>query len=414
MKTKRRKLGALLGIIFVLLTCACASGTNGKNQSQESSGSGIQVNAEESKKQKRAEDPAGKSDSPLSGQMEVHFIDVGQADSILVKMPGAAMLVDAGKNEDGELVASYLREQGITRLDYVIGTHPHEDHIGGMDYVIQNFEIGDVILPGKTHTSKTYMDVLQAIQDKGLSITQAFAGQQFSLGEASFTVLSPKEDADFGDELNNWSVAIRLVYGDNSFVMTGDAEGEAEKEILSTGLELKADVWKAGHHGSETSNTDEILQAVQPEYAVISCGKSNQYGHPDESTLEKFKEADIAFFRTDEQGTIIAKCDGNTITWSTQPTTSMKAGAKTSKEKDEDTQPENQAEDPAKPTKDDEEGSQDNEPENTGAVLVHITETGTKYHQAGCQYLKDSDIEVTLEDAKDRGLEPCGKCKPPQ
>lgn len=401
----KRWLGIGIPMLFLITSAGCGSQVDSKSVSDTASdviveSSTLDVTSEQS--------------------MKVHFIDVGQADCILIQTPSASMLVDAGKNEDGGKVVSYLQQQGISRLDYVIGTHPHEDHIGGMDDVIRSFEIGEVILPGKTHTSKTYMDVLQAVQDKGLQITQATAGQEFGLGVASFTVLSPKEGADYGDNLNNWSVSIKLVNGNNSFVMTGDAESTAENDILSNGIDLKADVWKAGHHGSVTSNTDAMLQAVSPQYTVISCGVNNIYGHPNQEILQRFAAQNIQIFRTDEQGTIVAVSDGNQITWNVQSSTTMASGDRQTDQINEDNESVNQEEVDAvteqQPQVDapvDEEQNQAVDSD-TSQVLVHITEAGSKYHNDGCRYLKDSDIEVTLGEAKERGLEPCSQCNPPQ
>ena len=313
--------------------------------------------------------------------LEVHFLDVGQADSILIKTSDAAMLVDAGKNEDGKKVVTYLQQQGITRLDYVVGTHPHEDHIGGLDDVIRSFDVENVILPEKIHTSQTYMDVLAAIQEKGLQITQANTGQEYQLGDAKITILSPKPGVDYGDNLNNWSIGIKLVYGDNSFVMAGDAEDAAERDIIGSGIDLKADVWKAGHHGSKTSNSEAMLDAVSPTYAVISCGVNNQYGHPDQEILQRFAQHNIQTFRTDQQGTIIASSDGAHISWNTKEASMEAAQVPNKTEQD--------------PT-------------------VYITKAGTKYHTDGCKYLKNSYIEVKLSEARNRGLEPCSVCNPPQ
>lgn len=337
---------------------------------------------------------------PENASMEVSFLDVGQADCILIQSEGHSMLVDAGKNEDGETIVSYLESKGISRLDYVVGTHPHEDHIGGLDVVIRTFSVGTVILPDKIHTSKTFEDVLTAIENKGLEITLAKPGDTYTLGKGSFTILSPGRD--YGDTLNNWSVGIRLVNGSNSFIMTGDGEQEAETDILSTGLTLKSDVLKAGHHGSETSNSDSFLDAVQPQYAVISCGKENQYGHPDLSVLENFRKRGISVFRTDEQGTITAVSDGTSITWNAEPSGSMEAGVPQTETDSEDIEPANQEQD-KEPAKDP--GTAEND-------MVHITETGEKYHREGCRYLKDSDLEITREEAEKRGLTPCGKCRP--
>ena len=261
-------------------------------------------------------DSAQSSVPAVHGQLKVHFLDVGQADSILIQTADAAMLVDAGTNEAGASVVSYIRSQGIETLDYVIGTHPHEDHIGGLDDVIRQLNVKEIILPDKIHTTKTFEDVLDAMEEKNLSVTTANQGDDYSLGDAGFTIIAPCEGKDYKDELNNWSVGIRLVYGDTSFVMTGDAEKEAEADMLASGENLQGDVWKAAHHGSSTSNTGQMLDAVQPTYAVISCGKDNSYGHPHKETLEAFEKRGIQVFRTDEQGTIVATSDGKSLTFS--------------------------------------------------------------------------------------------------
>lgn len=261
----------------------------------------------------------------LSGSMQVHFIDVGQADCILICTDEKTMLVDAGNNDDADTILSYLGEQGVTRLDYVIGTHPHEDHIGSLDKVIAALDIGEVFLPDKMATTKTFEDVLTAIDEKGLTFTVPKVGDTYSLGEGSFTILAPGE-RDYGDEMNNWSIGIKVEFGATSFVMCGDAELLAESDIVATGLDLKATVFKAGHHGSATSNSNAMLDAVQPEFMVISCGKDNKYGHPHQETMDKLKERNIAFFRTDEQGTVVAETNGRSILWNRQPSDSYKTG----------------------------------------------------------------------------------------
>lgn len=253
---------------------------------------------------------------PVEGHMQVHFLDVGQADCTLIRTDDAAMLIDAGNDEDGQWIVDYIREQGIERLDYVIGTHPHEDHIGGMDTVIEQLSVENVILPDVGADNGFYDAVNKMITAKQVGVHLAEQGQKYELDDAEFTVLSPVRD--YGDELNNWSVGIRLTHGENAFVFTGDAEELAEIDMVESGLALRADVWKAGHHGSESSNTDWILDVVDPDYTVISCGKDNSYGHPHASVLREFERRGIEVFRTDEQGTIVAECDGERIMWNVE------------------------------------------------------------------------------------------------
>ncbi|MBO5197017.1 MAG: MBL fold metallo-hydrolase [Lachnospiraceae bacterium] len=247
-------------------------------------------------------------------ELSVHFIDVGQADCILIRTGSHAMLIDAGNNDDAERITDYLNTQGITGLDYVIGTHPHEDHIGSLDTVLFNFDVKKVILPEVAHTSSTFEDVLTALETKDLTVTAPVPGSTYSLGTAAFQILAP--NADYGDNLNNWSVGIRLTHGDVAFVMIGDAEKAAEADILKQGYDLSANVYKAGHHGSETSNSRELLEAINPSAVVITCEKGNSYGHPHSSVLSLFKDLGITnIYRTDEQGTIIAVSDGRTVTF---------------------------------------------------------------------------------------------------
>ena len=257
----------------------------------------------------------------ISGTVKVHFIDVGQGDSILIQSGKECMLVDAGTNETGTEVVRYLKSLGISRLAYLIGTHPHEDHIGGLDDVIHSFDIGTVIMPDVSHTTRTYEDVLDALIDKDLKVTKPVPGTVYHLGEASFTILSPTEEVEqqaaAAGDLNNLSVGLRLTFGANAFVMCGDAETLSEEAIVESGLTLKADVLKLGHHGSSTSTCDSFLQAVSPSIAVVSCGKDNSYGHPHRETMDKLAAEGITVYRTDEQGTLTATSDGSVITWNT-------------------------------------------------------------------------------------------------
>lgn len=211
------------------------------------------------------------TEPPANHGVTVHFIDVGQADCILIESNKHFMLVDAGNNDDADTIVSYLNEQGVEKLEYVIGTHPHEDHIGSLDTVINTYEIGTLIMTPKAHTTKTFEDVVSAIESKGLSVTAPVTGKTYLIGDSTFTILSPGSNKDYGDEYNNWSVGIKLTNGSKSFVMCGDAEAEAEQDILKTGIDLRADVLKLGHHGSDTSTADSFLDTVQPKYAVISC-----------------------------------------------------------------------------------------------------------------------------------------------
>lgn len=251
-----------------------------------------------------------------STDLEVHFIDVGQGDSILIKQGGSSMLIDAGDNGYGKTVVNYLNANNIQKLDYVIGTHPHADHIGGLDDVINTFDIGKVIMPKVTSNTKTFEDVITAIRNKGLKITTPVVGDTFELEGAKFTILGPNSEK-YGN-LNNYSVVVKLEYGENSFLFTGDVEALAEKEVLDNGLNIKADVLKVAHHGSDTSNTDVFLNKVNPKYAVIQVGENNRYKHPDNIVLERLKARNITTYRNDLNGTVLAISDGNIISFKTE------------------------------------------------------------------------------------------------
>ena len=263
----------------------------------------------------RAEDSSSSTD-PLDIGLVVHFIDVGQGDSILLESDNHFMLVDAGENDQADTVISYLENAGVCALDYVVGTHPHSDHIGGLDKVIEHFDVSNVILPPVEHTTRTFEDVLDAVEAKDLKITRPKVGDTRSLGRANFTILAPNDD--YGKDLNDWSVGLRVTYGDNRFVMCGDAETLAEADMLKNGIDLSADVLKLGHHGSSTSSSPAFLDAVNPSVAIISCGQGNSYGHPHRETMEKLSERNITVYRTDEDGSITAACDGENIIWGTE------------------------------------------------------------------------------------------------
>ncbi|MBC7341776.1 MAG: MBL fold metallo-hydrolase [Clostridia bacterium] len=261
-----------------------------------------------------AQPPAETPGPAPEGKLQVYFLDVGQADSILVKFPGGqTMLVDAGNNDDGPGIVSYLKQQGVKKIDYLVATHPHSDHLGGMDTVINAFPIGKVYMPKVAHTTKTYEDVLRAIQANGLKVTAARAGVSvLQDGALSVSLVAPCGSGY--EDLNDWSAVVKIKFGSTAFLLAGDARGPSESEMLTSGADLKADVLKVGHHGSRHSTTSAFLKAVSPKYAVISVGAGNPYGHPAPETLAKLEGAGIQVFRTDRDGTILAESDGKTVT----------------------------------------------------------------------------------------------------
>ena len=250
--------------------------------------------------------------------VKVSYIDVGQGDSILIQTPnGKNMLIDAGTNESSDKVTSYLKSLGITQLDIIAGTHPHEDHIGGIDAVINMFKVGKIYMPNVTITTQTFEDVITAIKNKGITVNTPTPGTTVDLDpDVKLEILAPNS-ATY-DDLNNYSIVFKLTYGNKSFLFEGDAEALSENEMISKGYNLSADVLKVGHHGSNSSTSDAFLVAVSPKYAVISVGKGNTYGHPTQTTLDKLKKASVTVYRTDVNGTVVATCDGQNIIFDTQ------------------------------------------------------------------------------------------------
>lgn len=251
-----------------------------------------------------------------SGSCSIHFIDVGQGDSTLICTGDETLLIDAGENNKGDEVLLYLNRLGITKLDYVIGTHAHSDHIGGLDTVINGIEVENIILsdlPEKMiPTTKTYTDLLEAIVGRDVNLIVAEPKATYNIGGGTLTLLAPVDD-DYSD-LNDFSIVSRFDFGEKSILITGDAEEKAEKDILQSGAYLNADILKVGHHGSDTSSSKAFLEAVSPEIAVIEVGVGNKYGHPMADTITKLSMMGVKTYRTDLNGSIVITIDGDNIT----------------------------------------------------------------------------------------------------
>lgn len=251
----------------------------------------------------------------------VHFIDVGQADCALLECGGQYMLIDGGNRDDGQLVVSYLEQQGVEELEAVVCTHAHEDHVGGLPSVLAVYPTKAVYAPTKTYASKVFDDFLYYTDQQGLEVILPVPGDTMTLGAAQVTVLGPVKTYA---ETNDTSIVLRLEFGQTSFLFTGDMEVAAENDMLDywenrPGM-LDADVLKVGHHGSNTSTGYRFLYEVSPEYGVISVGKDNSYGHPHAEPLSRLNQAGVVLLRTDELGTVVAVSDGQevTFTWANQ------------------------------------------------------------------------------------------------
>jgi len=244
--------------------------------------------------------------------LQVHFMDVGQADSILVIAPnGQTLLVDGGNTDDGPRVVSYLKSLGVKELSAVVATHPHEDHIGGLDTILHNFPPKQIYMPNGTSTTKTFEDFINAVNASGAKKIRAKAGGKLDVSGISGIFLAPNSDQY--EDLNNYSAVLKITFGKVSFLLAGDAEEVSEAEMLKNGQDLQATVLKVGHHGSTSSTTSAFLKAVSPKYAVISVGVNNDYGHPAQITLNKLANAGVQVYRTDQGGTIVATSDGDTV-----------------------------------------------------------------------------------------------------
>lgn len=312
-----------------------------------------------------------------SSDLVVHFIDVGQGDSILVQTPSQNILIDGGERTAGPIVVEYLRTQGIKGLDIVISTHPHSDHIGGLIDVLKTFPVKEVIDPAIVHATKTYEEFLTLIDRKNIIFTEGRAGMTRDLGDGiTMSLLHPTSPS--ARNLNDASVVAKVNYDKVSFLFTGDAEAVSEKEMISRGTKLQSTVLKVGHHGSRTSTSPAFLNAVSPAVAVIMLGADNKYGHPHPETISKLTTAGVKIYRTDLHGTIVISTDGETITIQT-------------------------------------ENKSDLEPVSKNRYVG--SKNSDIYHFPACRFAKTIKPEnlvwfSSTAEAKAAGYRPCGTCKP--
>ncbi len=256
----------------------------------------------------------------LDGEIMVYFFDVGQSDSILIMAPEYNVLIDAGDNDCADALEKYLDDLGVTTLNCVIATHPHEDHIGSMDMIFDEFEVVNLLMPNAEVDTDTfdatgdYTRMMEGAQEQGTAVTYVKSGDSFSFGELNFLFLAPNA-TDYND-LNDWSLVTKVTYGSTSMILTGDAESVSEKEIIAkyASSELDCDILKSGHHGSSSSSCNEFLDAIDAEIAIISCGTGNKYGHPNQPVLDRYEERGMTVHRTDLEGTIVYSSNGAEFT----------------------------------------------------------------------------------------------------
>lgn len=338
--------------------------------------------------------------TPATGDMTVHFLDVGQGLSIFVQSRDETLIYDGGDRDKSSFVVAYLQEQGVTEIDYLINSHYDSDHLAGLIGCLNAFEVDHVICSDYVDDTKPYQSFVDTVQKQGLTMEHPAAGDEISFGTGKFIVLAP-ETIDENDSNGN-SVAIKLINGDTSFIFTGDAESNSEAAMCQSGIDLDCDVLVPSHHGSATGTSWEFLQQTVPEYAVISCGKDNQYGHPHKDTMDKLEAMEIQVFRTDLQGTIVVSSDGQKLTWDREPCNDYSPGNKT----DIGTEPQKEKEAKAQNTVQ----KESRQPEQ--GEMVWLSATGSKYHnKPNCGNMNpDNAWQVTREDAVSQGYEACKKC----
>ena len=444
-KRHNKLLAPLLALIVLLAACSSQGGDNAPDSRQKEAVQTEETSAETAATDEirmdgqitgdmlmqpsgdtegEAADPDGYSQEPL----EVHYIDVGQGSATFLKSGRHAMLIDTGDSDQGTKIQLYLTKQGVENLDYLVLTHPDADHIGGAPVIITKFGIGQLFLSNYEKDNKTTQKVRDAMQYKGLTASDYQVGDTFALGNASFTILGPaKEYADS----NNASIVIMVQNGNNRFLFTGDCEAEAEADLIASGADLSADVYLAGHHGSDTASSQAFMDAVSPTYAVISCGEGNSYGHPHAEVLNRFRSMGIQVFRTDEQGSVVAESDGTGITWNCAPSETWQTGERTKNAQNAVTD-QAYAQEPEMQQSTDENGAATQQSdavtlpaqEQKPVVADETPQAGNyignrnngKLHKASCSYLPDPQNQVpftTREEAVAAGYDdPCKRCNP--
>ena len=248
------------------------------------------------------------------GLLKVYFIDSGQSDCILIETPnGKHMLIDSGDNGDETIIRKFLNSKGVKQIEYAFFTHPHADHIGGAYEVVNEYDVLNIIMPDKAVDTATYKKLIDEASKKEITALHPELGFSIIVDDVKITVFSPISK-DYGSNINEYSIVLRMDYGDTSFLFTGDAEEENELEMLNAGFDLDVDILKVGHHGSSTSSSVMFLQAVTPEYSIILCGTENKFGHPHDETLSKLNDVSSVIYRTDQNGSVTVTTDGKQIT----------------------------------------------------------------------------------------------------
>ena len=339
------------------------------------------------------------------GDMAVHFIDVGQGLAILVQSGGENLLYDGGNRSHADEVVQYLKNQQVETINYMISSHYDEDHLGGLVKCLDNFEVEHVLGSDYVHTSDLFNTFMNTATAHAIIVEYPSVGDTYEFGTGSFTVMAPD---GISQNSNDNSVVIRLVNGNNSFMFMGDAEETSEQDMISTGMNLDCDVLSLGHHGSASSTSWDLLEAASPSWAVISCGLNNSYGHPAAETMGKLSDMDIPVFRTDDQGTVIALSDGNTISWTQEPCNDYTSGSEKQSTDSSADQSEQDTNDAAAT----ESCAAQTDTSDTQGRMVWISATGSKYHSIpDCGNMNPNKAtQETESQALSQGYEACKKC----
>ena len=323
---------------------------------------------------------------PEDSTFEVHYLDVGQGDCSLVLCDGHAMLIDGGESSESSKVYAYLKQHGVNHLDYMVATHAHSDHIGGLSGALNYATVDTAFCPVTDYDSKTFDSMIKYLDKQGVGITVPSAGDEFMLGSAHVQILGPQKTYD---DPNDISIVMMVTYGETSFLFTGDAERTAEADILDAGYDLSSTVLKVGHHGSDTSTSYPFLREIMPEYAVIQVGKDNSYGHPTEDTLSRLRDAEVKVYRNDLQGDIVCSSDGKTVSFTTTKNESVQANPTVVVTPEAD------------------------QPDDVGEYIGN--KNSKKFHLPTCKNLPAEKNRIYFDSrqaAVDAGQSPCGNCNP--
>ena len=351
---------------------------------------------------------------PAGSFFEIHFIDVGQADAALVLCDGEALLIDGGNKEDSSLIYAYLKEHGIEHLTAIVCTHGHGDHVGGLAGALNYATVGTAYCSVTEYDSAAFRNFVKYLDQQGKTITVPEPGDTFTIGAASATVIGPLSPSD---EPNNQSIVLMIQYGSTRFLFTGDAELEEENEILDAGYDIKCDLLKVGHHGSQSSTGYRWLREAAPAYAVISVGTDNSYGHPTEDVLSRLRDAEVTVYRTDLQGHIICSSDGSTLSFRTERNSDADtlAGAGEGSVHTAATEAYETDNNPS----DNGPSAEDPEVSESSSAVKFVCNTNTmKFHYPDCSSVDQMaehnkwETDTPRDDLIAQGYSPCGRCDP--